>query len=51
MWNLIVGILLIIAGLSGRFAFIGTRSPQLLVVIGIAIAAWGVYQIIQSRSR
>ena len=45
MWNLIIGIILIILGLSGRFAFIGTGSPQLLVVIGIAIAGWGAFQV------
>jgi hypothetical protein len=51
MWNLIIGIILIILGLTNRFAFIGTGSPKLLVVIGIAIAGWGAFQIYRARHR
>jgi hypothetical protein len=51
MWNLIIGIILIVAGLSGQFTLIGTRSSSALVVIGIAIAALGAFQIYRRRSR
>ncbi len=51
IFNLVVGGAAIAAGLSGRFSFIGTNSPTLLVVIGAGIAGFGVYQIIKARRK
>ena len=50
MLNIIIGIILIVLGLSGR-SLIGTNSPGLLVLIGIAIAGWGAYQVYRRRHR
>ena len=49
MWNVIIGILLIIAGLSGRFALIGTSSGKALAAVGAAILVWGVVQVVRRR--
>jgi hypothetical protein len=50
MWNIIIGTLLIIGGLSGRFALIGTQSSGALAAVGVALVIWGVIQVIRQRS-
>jgi len=49
MWNIVIGILLIVAGLSGRFSLIGTNSPMLLVLVGAAMVVWGAVQMARRR--
>ena len=51
VWNLGFGLLGVGLGLSGKFALLGTNSPMALVVVGAALAAWGVVQIVRSRGR
>jgi hypothetical protein len=51
VWNLGFGLLGVGLGLSGKFALLGTNSPTALVVVGGALAAWGVVQIVRSRGR
>ena len=47
--NIVIGVALIGAGLSGKFVLFGTSSGTLLSVVGAAIAAMGIYQLIRSR--
>jgi len=49
MWNIIIGILLIVAGLSGRFSLIGTGSSKALAAVGAAILIWGIVQVARRR--
>ena len=49
MWNIIIGILLIIAGLSGKFALIGTNSGGALSIFGVVILIWGIVQVVRKR--
>lgn len=49
IWNLLFGLAALAAGASGRFHFIGTNSPMLLMIVGGAIAAFGVYQIVRAK--
>ena len=49
MWNFVIGILLIVAALSGKFTLLFTNSSIALVVVGVALAGWGAFQIITSR--
>jgi len=49
VWNLVIGLLAVVAGASGRFALIGTHSSTALVVIGGCIAALGLYQLVRSK--
>ncbi len=51
MRNVIIGILLIVAGLSGKFTLLFTNSAIALVVFGVALTAWGAYQISNSRKQ
>lgn len=48
MWNIVMGIIAIIAGLSGR-VLIFTNSPALLIIIGVGILGLGIYQVAQKR--
>ncbi len=49
MWNIVIGILMIIAGLSGRFALIGTNSSMGLAVLGAVVLVWGIVQVTRGR--
>jgi hypothetical protein len=42
--NIIVGIIFIIGGLSGKLALIGTNSGGLLAVLGVGLVIWGVFK-------
>jgi len=50
MWNIVIGILFIIGGLSGRFALIGTSSGGALVVVGVLLLIWGIVQVARNRN-
>ncbi|MCY3023425.1 MAG: hypothetical protein NTW87_30970 [Planctomycetota bacterium] len=45
MWNIVIGVIFIIGGLSGRVALLGTRSPGALVVVGVILVLWGLSQV------
>lgn len=49
IFNLIVGVLCIVAGASGKFMFVGTNSPTILIAVGVGICALGLYQLIKRR--
>ena len=44
MWNIVVGIVFIIGGLSGKLSLRGTNSGPALAVVGAALVIWGVVQ-------
>lgn len=51
MVSIIIGIIMIIGGLSGKLVFIGTNSGGLLAVFGAVLVVWGVIKMVrQSRS-
>ena len=50
MRNIIIGIVFIIGGLSGKLALLGTNSPGLLVLVGVGLLIWGVVQMVRARS-
>lgn len=49
MWNIIIGLVMIIGGATGKLALIGTQSSGALVVLGIVLLGWGVFQIVRSK--
>jgi len=51
MWNIVVGIVFIIGGLTGQMALIFTNSPEALAVVGFLMLAWGVYQVVQQKKQ
>jgi hypothetical protein len=51
MYNIIIGIIFIIGGLSGELVFIGTNSGILLAVVGFFLVIWGAYRLYQKRKQ
>ena len=49
MWNLIFGLILLVGGLSGKLALIGTNSSMALAVLGAALMVWGVVQLVRGK--
>jgi hypothetical protein len=48
--NIIIGLALIIGGLSGKLVMRGTQSGGLLAVIGVFLLGLGVYRMATSRN-
>ena len=51
MWNIIIGIVFIVGGLSGKLALRGTESGVALAVLGGVLVIWGGVQIIRRRGQ
>ena len=49
MWNIIIGIIFIAGGLSGKLALRGTQSGPLLAAIGAGLVIWGIVQLTRGR--
>ena len=49
--NIIVGIAFVAAGLSGKFALLGTNSPKALAAVGLLPIAMGIYQLARHSKR
>jgi hypothetical protein len=45
MWNIIIGIVFIVGGLSGKLVLRGTNSSMALVVVGFILVAVGIYRL------
>ncbi len=43
--NIVIGVLFVVGGLSGRFALFGTNSPEALAAVGLIPIAMGVFQL------
>lgn len=49
--NIIIGVIFVAGGLSGRLALFGTDSPEALAAVGLIPIAMGIYQIYSKRKR
>lgn len=49
MWNIVIGIVFIVGGLSGKLALIGTDSGPALAVVGAGLLIWGIVQQLRAR--
>lgn len=47
MISIIIGILMIIGGLSGHFVLIGTQSGVALAVLGAVLVVWGIIKVVR----
>jgi hypothetical protein len=45
MWNIIIGIVFIVGGLSGKLALIGTNSGGALAAVGGVLLILGLVQV------
>jgi hypothetical protein len=49
MVKIIIGVVFIIGGLTGKLVLIGTHSGVALAVVGVAMVIWGIARIAASR--
>ena len=49
MWNIIVGIIMVIGGLSGRLVLIGTNSGVALAVVGGILIVLGIRRMARNQ--
>ncbi len=49
MWNIIIGIVFVVGGLTGKLALIGTNSGEALAAVGAGLFIWGIVQVVKSR--
>ena len=49
--NIIIGVLFVAGGLSGRFALFGTDSPELLAAVGLIPISMGAFQLYKQYKR
>ena len=49
MVKIIIGIIMVAGGLSGKLVLIGTQSGAALAVLGVAMIAWGVVRIVRQK--
>ncbi len=49
MWNIVIGIVFIVGGLSGKLALIGTNSGEALAAVGAGLLVWGVVQMVRAK--
>ena len=49
--NIIIGIVFIIGGATGRLALIGTDSSIAIVLVGVALVAWGGWNLAQGTKQ
>jgi len=47
--NVLIGLVLVVGGLSGHLVFRGTDNGPLLAVVGAALVAYGGYQFWRTR--
>ena len=48
--NIIIGLVFIVGGLTGRLALVGTNSGTFLAIAGGALVVWGAYRLNRARS-
>ena len=50
MVKIILGVVFIIGGLSGKLVLIGTNSGVALAVVGAVMIVWGIFRIASRRN-
>ena len=51
MVKIIIGLVMIIGGLSGKLVLIGTNSGGALAVLGGVMIAWGIFNLTKARQQ
>lgn len=49
--NIVMGLVFVVGGATGRLVLFGTHSSAALVVAGLGLTSWGIFQIWRARSR
>ena len=51
MGNIVIGLVFLIGGLSGKIAIRGTDSSTAAAVVGAGLIVWGIVQMVRARSK
>ncbi len=51
MGNIVVGLLFIVGGASGKIALRGTNSSAALVVVGLVLIGFGIFRVFANAHR
>jgi uncharacterized membrane protein HdeD (DUF308 family) len=51
MISIIIGIVMIVGGLSGKLVLIGTQSGIALAVLGAVLVVWGIIKMVRQKKR
>ena len=51
IWNILLGAVMLVGGLSGRLTLIFTNSSPLLALAGAAILGYGIWQVVRMKRR
>jgi hypothetical protein len=47
--KIIIGLVMVVGGLSGKLVLIGTQSGVALAVLGVVMIVWGIARVAASR--
>jgi hypothetical protein len=50
MWNIVIGAIMVVGGLSGKLALKGTNSSGALAAVGAGLIVWGIVQVARAKS-
>ncbi|GAC1595286.1 MAG: hypothetical protein NVS3B20_19240 [Polyangiales bacterium] len=50
IFNIVLGLVAIAFGASGKFTLVGTESATALIIFGVALSAFGVVQAVRHLS-
>lgn len=51
MVKIIIGLIMIVGGLSGRLVLVGTNSGGALAALGAGLLIWGIINLTKSRQQ
>ncbi|MBS0263588.1 MAG: hypothetical protein JSS02_16725 [Planctomycetes bacterium] len=51
MWNIIIGGVFIVGGLTGNLALRGTNSSEAIAGLGGILVIWGIVQVVRGRKQ
>lgn len=49
MVKIIIGLVMVVGGLSGKLVLVGTQSGAALAVLGVVMIVWGIARVMGSR--
>ena len=49
MFNIVIGLIAIVGGLSGEAVLLGTDSGEALIIVGGIVLAIGIYQVMKKN--
>jgi hypothetical protein len=49
MVKIIIGLVMVVGGLSGKLVLIGTNSGVALAVLGAVLIVWGILKLVRQR--